>query len=67
MANVLITGGTGFIASHVARQLIASGHKVVCFDNAVSQARLKIIGDKAIIRRGRCNPDRGHNISLSGV
>jgi len=52
MANVLITGGTGFIASHIARRLIAAGHRVVCFDNAVSPARLKIIGEDAIIRRG---------------
>jgi nucleoside-diphosphate-sugar epimerase len=52
MANVLITGGTGFIASHVARQLLGAGHRVVCFDNAVSPARLKIIGEKAIVRRG---------------
>jgi UDP-glucose 4-epimerase len=52
MANILITGGTGFIASHVAKRLIASGHKVVCFDNAINPDRLKIIGDQAIIRGG---------------
>ena len=52
MATVLITGGTGFIASYIARRLIASGHQVVCFDNSISPGRLKVIGDEAIIRKG---------------
>ena len=30
---VLITGGTGFIGSHICISLIESGHKVVCLDN----------------------------------
>ncbi len=31
--KILLTGGTGYIGSHVAAALIASGHAVVCFDN----------------------------------
>ena len=31
--RILITGGTGFIGSHVAVQLIENGHEVVLFDN----------------------------------
>ncbi len=30
--NVLITGGTGFIGSHVAREFVLSGHNVTLFD-----------------------------------
>ncbi len=33
MAKVLVTGGAGFIGSHVVDELIANGHDVVSFDN----------------------------------
>lgn len=31
--NILITGGAGFIGSHLSERLLADGHGVVCFDN----------------------------------
>jgi len=31
--NILITGGAGFIGSHLTEQLIKLGHKIVCVDN----------------------------------
>jgi UDP-glucose 4-epimerase len=31
--NVLVTGGAGFIGSHLADRLVAGGHRVVVFDN----------------------------------
>ena len=33
MARVLVTGGAGFIGSHVADALIRRGHEVVVFDD----------------------------------
>jgi len=31
--NVLVTGGAGYIGSHVVEQLVAAGHKPVVYDN----------------------------------
>lgn len=36
MARVLVTGGTGFIGSHICDRLIELGHEVVCFDNMLT-------------------------------
>lgn len=40
--KVLLTGGTGYIGSHAAVSLVASGHDVVCFDN-LSNSRADVI------------------------
>ena len=31
--TVLITGGAGFLGSHLCDRLIADGHDVICVDN----------------------------------
>jgi len=31
--RVLVTGGAGFIGSHLCKRLLAEGHKVICLDN----------------------------------
>lgn len=33
MKNILITGGAGFVGSHLCEKLIAEGHRVHCVDN----------------------------------
>jgi UDP-glucuronate decarboxylase len=33
MENILITGGAGFIGSHLCRYLLKKGHRVFCLDN----------------------------------
>ena len=42
MTQVLITGGAGFIGSHLTESLLAANHKVVCLDNFVSGSRENI-------------------------
>ena len=46
--KILITGGTGFIGSNIAKSLINDGHKVIIFDNNYrgSINNLKIIKKK---------------------
>lgn len=33
MARILITGGAGFIGSHLCYRLIAEGNEILCLDN----------------------------------
>jgi len=33
MTRILVTGGAGFIGSHLCRRLLADGHTVICVDN----------------------------------
>ncbi len=37
--KILITGGAGFIASHVADRFLADGHEVFLLDNLVTGSR----------------------------
>ena len=39
MATILVTGGAGFIGSHVADAYVASGHRVVVVDNLIAGNR----------------------------
>ena len=50
MATYLITGGAGFIGSHLCGLLLKKGHKVICMDNIVT-------GKMANISRLMNNPD----------
>ena len=33
MANILVTGGAGYIGSHTCKQLAATGHTPIVYDN----------------------------------
>ena len=33
MKRILVTGGAGFIGSHLCKQLLQEGHEVLCLDN----------------------------------
>src|SRR5436190_22820278 len=42
MARYLITGGAGFIGSHLCESFLKKGHEVICMDNFSTGARENI-------------------------
>ncbi|MCG2713028.1 MAG: SDR family oxidoreductase [Candidatus Omnitrophica bacterium] len=42
--NILITGGAGFLGSHLCRRFLKDGHSVVCLDNFITGSRENIAG-----------------------
>lgn len=36
MSRIVITGGAGFIGSHLCERLLADGHEVICIDNLLT-------------------------------
>jgi UDP-glucuronate decarboxylase len=41
--RILVTGGAGFIGSHLCERLLADGHDVICLDNFFTGRRANII------------------------
>lgn len=42
MSNVLISGGAGFLGSHLSERLLSLGHEVLCVDNFFTGAKRNI-------------------------
>jgi UDP-glucuronate decarboxylase len=42
--RVLVTGGAGFLGSHLCQRLLALGHDVLCVDNFYTGAKRNILG-----------------------
>ena len=47
--NILLTGGAGYIGSHVAHKLIDAGFSVTIIDNLVT-GNLKLVPKKLLLR-----------------
>ena len=42
MKRILVTGGAGFIGSHLCERLLEAGHEVLCVDNFYTGARRNV-------------------------
>jgi len=56
--HILVTGGAGYIGSHVVQMLIEKGHSVVVFDNLVAGFRQAIHQDATFIEGDLMNPQQ---------
>jgi UDP-glucuronate decarboxylase len=59
--KVLVTGGAGFIGSHLCERLLAQGHEVVCLDNFFTGRRENVrhlldYGGFELLRHDVCEP-----------
>jgi UDP-glucuronate decarboxylase len=43
MARILITGGAGFIGSHLVESLLGQGHEVLCLDNYFTGSKANLL------------------------
>ena len=41
--TILVTGGAGFIGSHLCKRLLSNGHKVICLDNLFTGSEQNIL------------------------
>ena len=59
--RILITGGAGFVGSHLSRKLIKSGNEVICLDNLFTGNKRNIsdlmdYNNFEFVRHDICNP-----------
>ncbi|MEK7783247.1 MAG: UDP-glucuronic acid decarboxylase family protein [Candidatus Binatota bacterium] len=59
MARILITGGAGFIGSHLCESFLERGHEVVCMDNLLTGSQENVISISSHSRFTFMN----HNVS----
>ena len=64
--RILLTGGAGFIGSHLTDRLLDEGHEVVAMDNLVTGDMANIAGHRADPRFEFIHHDVSHHIHVTG-
>ena len=42
--HLLVTGGAGFLGSHLCERLVDEGHDVICIDNFFTSQKSNVVG-----------------------
>lgn len=53
--EILITGGAGFIGSHLAKRLLSEGHSVTIIDNLATGSKKNVLSEATFIKADLCN------------
>lgn len=56
--NILVTGGAGFIGSHLTDLLLEDGHTVIVADNLSTGVREHVHGDAEFVEMDICDEDK---------
>src|SRR5207302_5038103 len=64
--RTLITGGAGFIGSHLCERFLAEGHEVVCVDNLITGSLTNIDGLRTNPRFSFVGHDISHPLEVEG-
>ena len=64
--RTLITGGAGFIGSHLCERFLAEGHEVVCVDNCITGATPNIDHLRKSDRFSFIRHDISHALEIDG-
>jgi dTDP-glucose 4,6-dehydratase len=64
--RALITGGAGFIGSHLCERFLGEGHEVVCVDNLITGSLTNIDGLRSNPRFSLVGHDISHPLEIDG-
>ena len=64
--NILLTGGAGFIGSHIADAYLASGHRVTIIDNLATGRRKNVPANAVFVEADIRDPDAVRRVFASG-
>ena len=62
MTHSVVTGGAGFIGSHLCEALLSQGHRVTCVDNVTTGSRAAMASRTAMARDSRMRLGRQNTV-----